>query len=1656
MALFSELFAAQVGRSPAAVAVLSESECLTYGELDARARHLAQRLQALGVGPDTVVGICAERAPGMLVALLGVMKAGGAYLPLDPEYPRDRTQMMLEDSAASVLAVDAALAHRLPAARARLLTLDIPDEAPVAGPGLLRTPLTDDQLAYVLFTSGSTGRPKGVGVTQKALANVLTSVRDLVGFETGDRMLALTPLSFDIAAVEMFVPLLVGGSVFIAGDRERRDGLALTAALARSGATVMQATPSGYRVLLESGWQPTSMKLISGGEALTGTLAVRLKALGARLWNGYGPTETAVYSTFHSVTESAEQPVPIGRAVAGNGLRVLDERLDDAPVGAPGELFIAGKGVARGYLGRPGMTAERFLPDPEGMPGSRMYRTGDRVRRQEEGCLQFLGRLDDQVKVRGNRVELGEVEAALARHEAVAAAAVSARLDSAGGTRLVAYLVPRAPLRCSQVRAWLRERVPDSMLPSAFVVMNALPLTPSGKVNRLALPEPAGARPDMSTVYVPPRDPLQEELIEMWEEVLGVQPVGIEDGFLDLGGDSLQATLLIARTRRSFGVELDFAAFMESLTVALVAERLHDAPPPLPAGTRAPTDHATPSSAQQGVWFQEQLDPGTPVFNIPLAYRLRGPLDGWALELSMQEVVLRHSALRTRLESPGGRPRCVIDRNPPFDLAFHDLTGLQPPDREAGLAALLRREATTPFDLSVAPLLRASLVRCADDDHVLLLTMHHIISDAWSVSVMVDELRRLYAAYREGLDADLEPPPAEGATSRDERLPAAELEAQLRYWNERLQGMEQLALPADAPRPARRAFGGARHSARIGAESARRLKELSRLHAVTLFMTLLAAFQVLAHRLSGQDDIVVGTPVAGRNRSGVERSIGFFINLLVLRADLSGNPPFSQLLGRVKQAALGAYANEDVPFERVVEELHPRRDPSRNPLFQVLFNMYNFPSCDLRLDGLEVETLNPPMAGSLFDLTLYAREDAGALQIDVVYDPAIFSAERIRMLVEQYVHLLEEVERAPETGIDVFSLLPADPRRLPDPTQPLAQPRDEQAIASRLQEHAAADPARPALDVEHGEAWTYADLDLRSAKLAVALVAAGATGHVVAVHGGRGAGLVCGLVGVLKAGSAFLVLDPSYPPARLVEQVRLAAPRFWISAGAQPSPELAAALAGARRVEVDRGPGGARLLVEPDLDRLAYVAFTSGSTGRPKGVLGSERPVAHFLGWHAARFQLGASDRFAMLSGLAYDPLLRDVFTPLWVGARLCIPSPETLLDPDRLVRWLADRLVTVVHATPALMRLLATNGATLPSLSHVFVGGDMLTGADAARLHRVAPNARLVNFYGTTETPQAVAYHELGDMAALRDPVPIGSGIEGVQLLLLNPQGRQAGVGELAEVHVRSPYLALGYLDDPALTRERFLPNPFAKTGDHLYRTGDLGRYLPDGEVELVGRADDQVKVRGFRVELGEVAACLRRLEGVVDAAALAPRDGHAERRLVAYIVSRARLAPTLPEIRRGLQAWLPEYMLPSALVVLDSLPRLPGGKLDRSLLPEPESPRPELGPGYLMAGTPGERTIAQIWSDVLGIEHVGIRDNFFDLGGNSLAIAEVHSRLQGLGAKLSVVDLFRYPDIQSLAQQMESATQAKGSSRVEARRAAMARRSQARSATVAGNPQL
>jgi amino acid adenylation domain-containing protein len=591
--------------------------------------------------------------------------------------------------------------------------------------------------------------------------------------------------------------------------------------------------------------------------------------------------------------------------------------------------------------------------------------------------------------------------------------------------------------------------------------------------------------------------------------------------------------------------------------------------------------------------------------------------------------------------------------------------------------------------------------------------------------------------------------------------------------------------------------------------------------------------------------------------------------------------------------------------------------------------------------------------------------------------------------------------------------------------------------------------------VENREAWTYADLDLRSEQVAVALVDAGASGHVVAVHAGRGAGLVCGLVGVLKAGSAFLVLDPSYPPGRLAEQVRLAAPRAWISAGAEPSPQLAAALAGARRIEADGGPGGARVLVEPDLDRLAYIAFTSGTTGRPKGVLGCERPLAHFLGWHAARFQLGSDDRFAMLSGLAYDPLLRDVFTPLWVGARLCIPSPETLLDPDRLARWLADRLVTVVHVTPALLRLLAANGATLPSLNHVFVGGDVLIRADAARLHRVAPNASLVNFYGTTETPQAVAYHELGDAAALRDRVPIGSGIEGVQLLLLNSQGGQAGVGELAELHVRSHYLAQGYLDDRALTRAQFLPNPFAKTGDRLYRTGDLGRYLPDGEVELVGRADDQVKVRGFRVELGEVAACLRRLDGVLDAAALAPSDGHAERRVVAYIVSRAPLAPTLSEIRRGLQAWLPEYMLPSALVVLDSLPRLPSGKLDRSRMPEPETLRPELGPGYVMPGTPGERIIAQVWSDVLGIEHVGTRDNFFDLGGNSLAIAEVHSRLQGLGAKVSVVDLFRYPDIQSLAQQLDSTAQAKGSStRVEARRAAMARRNQTRPATAAGKP--
>ncbi|PYQ65419.1 MAG: non-ribosomal peptide synthetase, partial [Acidobacteria bacterium] len=1302
----------------------------------------------------------------------------------------------------------------------------------------------------------------------------------------------------------------------------------------------------------------------------------------------------------------------IGRPIPDLAVHLLDAALQPVPVGAPGEIHVGGAGLAQGYLNRPDLTAERFVPDPfAGTAGARLYRSGDLARRLAGGDLEYLGRIDNQVKIRGFRIELGEIEAALAAVPGVREVVVLARSDRSDGSdgsdrSLVAYLVGE-DLDTAALREALGRRLPDYMIPAAFVVLDALPLTPNGKVDRRALPSPdPGA--GRAREYVPPANPVEEALAAACAELLGVERVGMGDSFFALGGHSLLATRLVSRVRRAFGVELPLRVIFETPTLGDLAAWIERHPAAIGAAfapALADRGLVPASFAQERLWFLDRMDPGNPAFNMAMTLGLRGRLEAPTLERALNEVVRRHAALRTSFAEVDGRPVQRIAPHLEVPLRMIDLSPLPAAAREPEAARVTRSSVAAPFDLTAGPLVRAALARLAPDHHLFLLDVHHIVSDGWSSTVMVRELIALYAAFVAGLPSPLPPLPlqyADFARRQREELNGPVLEAQLAYWRDKLGGtLEPLALPTDHPRPAVQTFRGGSLGLEAPEALAEALRRLAREERASLFMVLLAALDLLLARLSGQDDVVVGSPIAGRQHAETEELIGLFLNTLALRTGLSGDPTFRELLARVRETTLGAYAHQDIPFEALLADLKPARDLSRTPVFQVLLNMLSFPTAQGRLpDGLEIEPGPAPEPESKFDLTLYVVEAAGAIRFDLVYNADLFDAPRMRELLRQYRAVLAAAAGEPGRRIGAFSLLtPEAAAVLPDPSRLLPVEEPSVAVHQRFLARARRHPGRLAA-VDPRGVWTWGDLDA-----------------AVAVWAHRAAPLAAALLGVLRAGAAFVIFDPAYPPARLAAMAARARPRAWVEVpGAPPLPEeMATALAGVPRFPVD-GPG---LPVDPAApcaavhpDAPAWIAFTSGSTGEPKGIVGSHRPLSHFLGWHERTFGLGEGDRFSLLSGLAHDPLLRDLFTPLWTGGELRVPAPERMGEPGWLAGWLAAEGVTVAHLTPAMARLLALEetAAPLEALRLVCSAGEALAGGDVERLRRLAPRARLVNFYGATETPQAMGWKIVGPGPAPAR-VPLGRGIDGVDLLVLGRAGEPAGIGELGEICVRTPYLALGYLDDPAGTAERFAPAPAGR----LYRTGDLGRHLPDGEVTYAGRADRQVKVRGFRVEPAEIEEALVHA-GARQAVVMMRSDGSpADRRLVAYFTGDA----TAAELRQALRARLPDFMLPALFVELPALPLTPNGKVDPRALPAPRREAAEHGPA---PRTPVEEELAGLWSGLLRLDRIGVHDDFFALGGHSLLATQLVSRLRAaFQVELPLRTVFEVPTIAGLAARIE-----------------------------------
>lgn len=1072
-----------------------------------------------------------------------------------------------------------------------------------------------------------------------------------------------------------------------------------------------------------------------------------------------------------------------------------------------------------------------------------------------------------------------------------------------------------------------------------------------------------------------------------------------------------------------------------------------------PSRVSPPDTFIFPASfSQQRLWVLSQLEPNSGVYNIARGFYLRGSLNTSALQKALQELVERHESLRTTFDSRDGMPVQVITPRLDIQIPVIDLSGIPEGTRHERALELVSAEARRPFDLQVGPLLRTTLYRLSPLNHILLVVIHHIISDGWSTNIFYGELAALYTAHVRGEKVVLPPLPAQYADYavwQRKWLQGETLAQQVAYWKAQLAGAPAVDLPSDYPRMAQLTHDGARVSAQIDPELSTQLNALSRRAHVTLFMTLLAAFKILLARWSGQWDVVVGTPIAGRNRREVEGLVGFFLNTLVLRTNLDGDPSFRELLTRVRQTALDAYSHQDIPFEKLLEELKPERDPSRTPFFQVFFNMFVIEQKGFVLPGIETEPLRSLHSEAKFDLTVYIGRSQQDYTLTFVYNANLFTSERMQEMLEQYVALLKQIVLQPEAPISSYSLVTTRAADfLPNPSAPLSNAWHG-AIQNKLSENAGRTPAQTAIIDPH-ERWTYAELDACTNCLANLLIANGIRrGEIVAIYAHRSAALVCAILGVLEAGAATLILDPAYPPARLRSYLEIAKPAGWITldVGNEPAAELGEWLAAQMlkcqlilppKEEFFSSPIGQACADEPNVmvsaDDLACVSFTSGSSGTPKGVLGRHGSLTHFLPWQTETFGLSAADRFSMLSGLSHDPLQRDIFTPLWLGATICIPDQETIGTPGALARWMAQQHITFAHLTPAMAQLLTETNSreiTVPSLRYAFFVGDKLTRHETERLRRLAPNITIINSYGTTETQRAVGYSVISNESAAqpqKSVYPVGRGMPDVQLLILNGRQQLAGVGEIGEIYVRSPHLAGGYLDEEPLTRAKFPVNPWIDRNpwkgaaeDRMYRSGDLGRYLPDGTVEFLGRADRQLKLRGFRIEPSEIENAILQHPAIREALVTLYEDGTRGSRLVAFVVADAD-APAPRELRAYLKARLPDFMTPVDYLFLPALPLTPNGKIDFRALPAPTT-LPPVSISSADALNATERQLADIWQRVLQVEHVGKRDDFFELGGHSLLAVQLFVEIEReLGKKLPIALLFRAPTVEELAQIIES----------------------------------
>jgi amino acid adenylation domain-containing protein len=1627
------LFEAQVHNFGQSLALVWEGQSITYEALNIRANQLAHYLMQRGVGPEVRVGLLLERSPELIVSLLGVLKAGGAYVPLDPNYPEERLRMILNEAELALVLTQRSSPGKLGTSASLEICIDREREAineyssenPDSG-------VQPEHLAYVIYTSGSTGKPKGVMIGHRGLCNMSAAQMHTFHVVPGDRVLQFASINFDASIFEMTMALCAGAALCLA-SREVQVSTALLSKLLKESSITSVTLPPSILAACEAQDLPDLQTIVVAGEACSARLVANW-APGRKFFNAYGPTETTVWASVARCMDGEVKPM-IGRPIENAQIYILDEGLAPVSTNVIGDLYIGGAGLARGYLKSPSLTAERFVPNPfSELPGERLYYTGDLARQLPDGQIDFVGRRDQQIKLRGFRIELGDIEAALNQHSSVQENAVLLREDQPGEERLVAYVVLKSSPEISNndLRSFLKTKLPDYMVPAMVVEVRTFPRMPNGKIDRSALPAPEGIRAEMNQPYVPPRNPLEEMVAGVWSDLLGIDRVGVHDKLFELGAHSLMLTRAAARLRDQFSVEIPLQYFFDSPTVATLAAALEKNVQRgqefnLKPIMRAYRDSDLPLSfAQARVLFLQQLYGTNKAYNAQVSVSFKGGLDVNALEQSLNELVRRHEILRTTFPQKDGRAVQLIHRPEPRRLQVIDLASLPVELRQNRLNALMREEMDRTFDVEKLPLIRWTLFCLGPKEHLLLQVEHHCLHDGWSFTVLLRELLQIYKTFSNGLPSSLEEPAiqfADFAIWQQEFMEEQMAETQLAYWKRKLVGAPALLpLPTDFPRPAAPSFRGKALRIEVPAELSLSLKQLSRRAGCTLYMTMLAAFLALLRRYTDQDDLCVGTGLANRRWKETEGLLGMIINTVALRAELAGDPSFEELLCRVREVTIEAYANQDIPFDRVIEAIQPERSLSYSPLYQVAFSFHDAPVVDVDLPELDIKIVEAlSNESSKFDLNVvtipdarqpYRRNyesEAPGMPMIWEYSTDLFREDTIARLITHYKNLLTAIVSNPRRRISELPLLSNEEKQQLHDWNNTALDYPTRHVAEMLAAQAEQRPKALAVEDER-QRWSYEELDRRSNQLAHYLRGLGiGLESRVGLLLPRSCEFVQAALAVIKAGGVYVPLDPQHPGERI---------RFMLGdVGASvvlTEDGLANAVVGSAAkmvlLDSDRAEIGAAastpLKVEVSKDNLAYIIYTSGSTGQPKGVGVSHGGVMNLVAWHRKTYAVTDKDRASQVAGQSFDASVWEIWPYLTAGASLHIAPPSTVAVAAAMLNWLVEKEISITFLpTPLAEAVLKEQWPEKSSLRYLLTGGDWLHGRPPGKMQ-----FELVNHYGPTENTVVATSARVEAVDTGRRPT-IGRPIANTEVYILDDTLQPVPVGVAGEMYLNGLGLSRGYWQQPSLTAERFMPNPFCdRLGERMYRTGDLARYLANGELEFLGRRDGQVKLRGYRIELGEIEARLREHEDVQEGVAELRQGKDEDARLVAYVVLKESCGEeSIGRIRSYLREHLPEYMVPGMFVRLDQLPRTPNGKVDRRALPEAEL-RTEVEPDFVPPRNKDEEVVANIWAEVLGLSKVGVTDNFFDLGGHSLLATRIVARVSNaLQVEVPVDCLFR-----------------------------------------------